>query len=718
MIRHAMLKTIFLLALGLAGLPPRAEWVEPAEAVALGAEALAGADRHGGHWLDESGVIRQDQATTETALLLFEDRGVNQYSIEARVRLDGLTTGSAAGLLLQARNPNHYLFYTLEQRYGGIYAVLGFVNEVSENPFPGGSSSLVEGAFIVDLSRHPELNVGQWQHLRADVQGAEVVCYLNGKPAARYWFKGALPKYEKAGRLWPADPVDGRVGLYSTRCVAEFADVTIGPIQSELPLATPLRGARDQAGKLLPLRSYDETMRLLNEWMITSVEVIDPDPAPASLRGAPPYLVSNWVTSDNRYYGNIGGEYGFNHSISILGAIQYYLYSGDARALEVARNLAEWHLEHRVPADAAAPHLVQSVVFWREDGSFEGMEWGLEMDKSAYMGLAFLSLHAITSDPRYLQGAREIASVLREYQHEEGNWPFRINALSGEVTEAYSCSQLWYVLFFEKLHEVEGDAGDLERSRKALQWLIDHPIKDNRWFGVYGDVAVGGESFDQWIPIETALYLLEHRDEVVGAVQMAEDILDYLGRELIVDEGFHPDVPGLTEQTTFPVVETIQQFRLAELYAKLYEATGREEYKDAAIAAANSTTWCQMSDGKMRQGLGSLAFPCPLVLNYNFQLCRIMACIPETAPRGEDHLLHNTSLLRRIDYADSRVSYETFGPGEEILTVRRQPAEVTSGGVAMNRLPVWGFHEEGWWYDEATGQLRVRHRAPRIEIRF
>jgi len=704
--------TILLLAAAMR--PAAAAWVEPERPLPLTADALAAAEGQAGGWVARGDGIAHTGAAAEPALLLVGDESWSRYTVETRVRFDEPTTGARAGLVFQARDAARYVYFTLERRHGGFFAVLGFQDAAAIERYRG-ESPLIEEVFTGDVSRHKELDAGEWHTLRADVEGAEVVCYLDGEPAARYWFMGTPPPFDHFGQVWPADPTHGRVGVIAAGCAARFEDLSVSPLKGESPLPTPLRGRRDAQGRLLPLRSYDETMRMLNDWMVTSAEVVDPSPAPASLRHLPPYLLTNWLSTDNRFW-LLGGEYGFNHSISILGAVQYYYYSGDERVLQFARDLADWHIENRVPADAKVPHLIQSVVNWQEDGTWEGMEWGLEMDKSAYMGYALLRLYAASGDERYLNGARDLASVLRKYQSEEGNWPFRINALTGEIKEAYSCSQLWYVHFFDKLYEIDGKEEDRERSRKALQWLLDGPVKDNRWFGVYGDVLIGAESHDQWVPIETAIYLIDHRDEFVGAVRIAEDILDYLKRTLIVDYGFHPDVPGLLEQGSFSVVETIQEFRIAELYAKLYEATGREDYKQAAVAAANSTTWCQVSDGKMRQGLWYLAIDSPLVLSYNYQLCRIMGSIPETAPRDQNHLLHNTSDLTRIAYRDDGVSYATLGPGEETLVVRARPRQVTAGGEPLNRLRSWGFDEDGWWYDEQTGQLRIRHAAPAIEI--
>src|SRR4029434_9256341 len=105
------------------------------------------------------------------------------------------------------------------------------------------------------------------------------------------------------------------------------------------------------------------------------------------------------------------------------------------------------------------------------------------------------------------------------------------------------------------------------------------------------------------------------------------------------------------------------QLRLAELYAKLYEATGDAGHNRNALQTENSVTWCTLSDGHTRQGFWYHAAACPLVLSFNEQFSRIMSCIPETAPKGEDHLLQNTGDVKSIRYQLHAIEYETMTAG-------------------------------------------------------
>ncbi len=107
---------------------------------------------------------------------------------------------------------------------------------------------------------------------------------------------------------------------------------------------------------------------------------------------------------------------------------------------------------------------------------------------------------------------RKIAATLEQHQSPEGKFPFRVNARTGEIKYGYTCSQLWYVWFFEKLAEITGDSQYRKYGEAAFRWLLNNPVKTNQWLGLYGDIASGAKSYDQWVgdPRGGALVLAAH----------------------------------------------------------------------------------------------------------------------------------------------------------------------------------------------------------------
>ena len=656
-----------------------------------------------GEWSQAQKTIRQ-QDPKEMACVLFGNSDWNRYSVSARVRLlpEPGSASSEAGLLLHYLDPDHYIAYSLQQKTGGMYAVLRIANK---------SPALSIVADQAPVAGAPE----EWHQLRAEIEGANVQTYLDGKPLLSFSFWGTPPPYNSQGVTWSPDPVHGWAGLLTRNSRAEFTSFRVDSDAPFPAIVTPQIGRFDAQHRLLPRQSYSETMQKLTDWLQNSSKVVDTSLAPPSIRNEPPYLLASFVRSDDTLY-DLGGEFAFNHSLLISGAVKYYTFTGNPDYLKMATETADWEIAHSTPSDWALPYLAPSFVHYKPDGSWAGQDWGYEPDKSAYMAVSLLKLYEATANSKYLDAAIRTAKTLMNLEGKDGSWPFRANARTGEVKYGYTCSQLWYVWLFERLSQVTGDDAYLAYRDRAFQWLLNNPVRTNEWVGLYGDIASGARSFDQWVAQETAIYLIDRRADDPTYVDKATRILDWVNRVLVVDYGFFPGIPGVVEQSQYRVVLTHHELRLAELYAKLWQATGDPEYKRMAIETANSVTWNLMADGKMRQGYFYHAWGIPLSLNFNDQFARLMSCIPETAPRGENHLLESSALIKQIRYAPKLISYSTVGKSFDLLIVASLPSMVKSGTQTLSNAKVDQPQQLGWDYDSNTGLLRIRHLEGAVEI--
>lgn len=654
-----------------------------------------------GEWKETGGSISQLDPKG-TAILLAKDPEQGRYSVSVRVRVPGIAASQETGLLLHFSDPDNFLSFSLKHKKSGPFASLRIARKK-----PGIS-------FVADqvpLSSP----LGEWVDLRAEVDGADVYGYVDNKPSVAFSFQGTPPPYNSHGKTWDPDPEKGRIGLITIDAEAEYAGFQIGSFRPPRDLASPLRGLYDERRKLLPRRSYSETMKLFTDWFVHSEKVVNTGKAPKPLQNLPPFLLTNFVSTDDTLW-DVGGEFAFNHALIMTGAIQYFVHSGDRSYLDVAKRTADWGIEHSTPTTWAIPHLAASFVKFKPDGSWEGMEWGYEPDKSAYVGYALLKLHAASGERKYLDAALRIASTLAKLQGSEGNWPFRVNARTGEVKHSYTCSQLWYVWFFERLTEVTGDESYLKQSVAAFQWLLKNPVRTNDWLGLYGDIASGARSFDQWVALETAITLLDRRDQNAEYEALAKSVFDWVNRTLVVDYGFFPTVPGLVEQSQYRVVLTHHQLRLAEIHAKLFEVTRKTEYKELAIEIANSVTWNAMSDGKIRQGFWTHAQAVPLILSFNDQFARIMSCIPETASKQESHLLQATGLVKDVRYQPKQIAYSTVGRSYDHLIVASAPKSIRAGGRTLTAENDARLKPETWSYDRVTGLLKINHSDPNVTV--
>jgi rhamnogalacturonyl hydrolase YesR len=656
-----------------------------------------------GEWSQaEKTILQQDPK--EMACVLFGNGSWNRYSVSARVRLlpEPGSKSPEAGLLLHYLDPDHYIAYSLQQKKGGLYAVLRIANKSPA------LSIVADQALVVGAP-------GDWHLLRAEVDGADVQAYLDGKPLLSFSFLGTPPPYNSQGVTWSPDPVHGWTGLLTNNSRAEFTAFRVDSDAHFPAIITPQKGRFDAQHHLLPRQSYAETMQRLSDWLLNSSRVIDTSIAPPAIQNEPPYLLASFARSDDSLY-DLGGEFAFNHALLISGAVEYYVFTGNPAYLKMATETADWEIAHSTPSDWALPDLAPSFVHYKRDGTWDGQDWGYEPDKSAYMAVSWLKLYETTADSKYLDAAIRTAKTLMHLEGKDGSWPFRANARTGEVKYGYTCSQLWYVWLFERLSQVTGDKVYLAYRDRAFQWLMNNPVRTNEWVGLYGDIASGARSFDQWVAQETAIYLIDHRAEDPTYVDKAKHILDWVNRVLVVDYGFFPGIPGVVEQSQYRVVLTHHELRLAELYAKLWQATRDPEYKRLAIETANSVTWNLMADGKIRQGYFYHAWGIPLSLNFDDQFARLMSCIPETAPRGENHLLDSSALVKQIHYAPRQISYSTVGKSFDVLIVASRPSTVTSGTQTLSNAKVDQPQQVGWDYDPSTSLLRIRHPEGSVEI--
>jgi maltose/maltodextrin transport system substrate-binding protein len=192
------------------------------------------------------------------------------------------------------------------------------------------------------------------------------------------------------------------------------------------------------------------------------------------------------------------------------------------------------------------------------------------------------------------------------------------------VDNAYTSSVILPVLLFDELMAVPdaafagidtaGFRDALSQARtRALNWIIQGPLRDYRWEGFCEDVGdMPPYEATEWYDAGwTAKYLIEHRQEFPRQFDAALRLLDWIEDQFVCWSAL--DVPYLeSRQPVVPVV--MEQYRcykpvdccnawLAEVLLAAYRATGREIYlqKSRALAAAlthfrrpngSFATWC------------------------------------------------------------------------------------------------------------------------------
>jgi len=365
---------------------------------------------------------------------------------------------------------------------------------------------------------------------------------------------------------------------------------------------------RDAAGQLLPLQSYDETIRrgmsfILDDHLkwFKAVDTLLDENGQAQMpwvyysnlqhNGAPfPDSVDRFVSYP-----------AFHHALMIRTLLGYWQYAGDERALKEAVKVADWNIAHSTPADWAYGSFPYSTFEEKKPGGFRDRT-GLMPDKAAIMALGYLDLHEVTEEARFLKAAESIARSLSQRQRPDGTWPFRVDPKTERVIEEYSSSVIYAVMLFEKLDAANGNDHYKANRDLTWNWLLSGPIKTKDFRGFYEDIPDTKSNRTNYDCLDTIRYLLANRTDENGYLEMAKDLNAWIER-VFLDKiaGFEP-AEGIREQLACNVVMGIHSLNWASMLMQLAEATGDEAMQQRAIQTANYITYYLQPDNRIVVG--------------------------------------------------------------------------------------------------------------------
>ena len=273
-------------------------------------------------------------------------------------------------------------------------------------------------------------------------------------------------------------------------------------------------------------------------------------------------------------------------------------------ALRQARQYGDWLLENRFPADWACGLFPYSTS---ENGQSSGGKEGqsITLFRSAFVAEAMLSLYEAFGDDRYLDYARHLAESLIRMQRTDGSWPYRVNPQDGSVTQEYTSDTVGPARLLAKLEAIKADGSYREARRKAIEWMLQNPVKTRLWQGQFEDFGENTpyENLEHVDSDELVRYLVVFRDQIPGAVDIAEDLNRYTEDQFVVWQREESPVPVecptptvLEQYLCYWPMEINTGYWILSLMA-LHEATRKQEYIDKAVAAANAILQGQYENG-------------------------------------------------------------------------------------------------------------------------
>ena len=180
----------------------------------------------------------------------------------------------------------------------------------------------------------------------------------------------------------------------------------------------------------------------------------------------------------------------------------------------------------------------------------------------------------------------------------------------------------------------------------------------------------------------------------------------------------------MREQTAYLAATPSSTLSWSMMSAEMFLATGDERYRQVVLEAARSVTrYGFKPDGRSQntmmggriygntQSWYSLTSP---MIRYIYQ---DMGSLPELAPAGENHVLRSATEIREISYGPRVVTYLSLPDSIELLKVAAPPRGVTIGDAPAQSSS--GLQSpDGWWFNDASSVLLVKHRNPRVEVSF
>lgn len=454
-------------------------------------------------------------------------------------------------------------------------------------------------------------------------------------------------------------------------------------------------------------------------------------------------VVDNWMHNPACIFA------GMVHSL----ADHYYSFTGDETFIGIVQEMLDYQLENgttpddflwaNVPYASSDPWDIkyEGAKNWENDKMRGDGVHGIEPDKVGELGFGYLVFYKITMDKKYLNAAINCANALAEHvkdvrpdpgpfigtQTNKSPWPFRVNAKTGKEISEYTSNVLEPVKLFNELLKIKDSidltSDQIETFTKARdiawEWLYSRngPIKTFVWNGYFEDIQNDEDQTNriQVTPMEVAKYIMEYPELDPDHKLTVKTLLHWV--KSTFQDGLYP---GIREQTwCFPTMGS-HTSRYGSTCAMWYDLTGDEKYKEEAFRHLNYASYMTYTNGVVAVGHkwpGS--WWSDGYGDYIRHFFDAIGAVPEWAPADEDHMVKSTSVIKKIRYQKSVISYQTFDSASvETFRLTSKPKSIKCGGKKLSEVECCS--KEGWTWKKLDqgGILKIKHeKGQKISIK-
>ncbi len=444
------------------------------------------------------------------------------------------------------------------------------------------------------------------------------------------WFEASEPSFNFS-RIWPALSFE-RIDMVTIPLDASGNEMDKPSTNENFAYKAFFKSPGWKGGRQLPLDWAGAVRRNMAFLLRPATDQIEPFEV-----GWPRHL---WSATEDSYSGERHLE-GAPGALNAYPTLHFPIYISaflefsaafpeDELASDAHRQAHQyvgWLLKYHHPSDYACSDFPFSCIARGElrEQSPTGVE-NVTVFRVAAVAEVLLTLGQSSGERDYIQYALHVAEGLLRLQNDDGSWPFRVEPKTGRVLEAYTSAAITPARLMALLYKLVGDEKYRHARDRAVKWLLDNPVRTWRWEGMYEDVGPQPPytNLQHWDVDEFIRYLVHFRDEIDGAVDLAQRLNDYVEDQFVLWETGDPVVrtqcPGPAVMEQYHCYEPMEGHTgrwILSLMA-LHSATGEAGYLDKAIAAANAICRQQTPSGAFTTWGYDLRFGRPLLEQYGW----------------------------------------------------------------------------------------------------
>ncbi len=265
---------------------------------------------------------------------------------------------------------------------------------------------------------------------------------------------------------------------------------------------------------------------------------------------------------------------------------------------------------------------------------------------AAEAGNAYLDLYDLTSNKKYLEAAKRIADTYVKTQMDNGSWYLFVNINTGKQTAPNIAIPTSTINYFDRLSRDYKVPGLKNATAKALNWIMENPVKTYDWQGQFEDVYARPpyKNLSREQVCDMSIYLMKNSKGNPQNLKLAEELIRFAEDQFVIwekpvpvkkdkENGWLPEnwiTPTVQEQYIFWMPVGRAACIMMETYRLAYGVTKKEMYLAKAKSIANTFTVVQKEHNgdyptmftkyKMNFWLNSVVYPAKMMMTLENNL--------------------------------------------------------------------------------------------------